>query len=286
MVTPFDARRRARPRRRAAARRPARRRRQRRPRRSTAPPARPRPPAAPRRRRCCGRSSRPSATACRVVAGVGSNDTEHSEQMARDAVEAGATGCWSSRRTTTSRRRPASSPTSRPSPPPPRDLPVMLYDIPGRSGHRDGDRHHLPARRAPAGRRHEGRQARPRGRRRASSPAPTSPGTPARTPARCRCSRSARVGVVGTSTHLAARGTAEHGRRLPRRRRRPRPRPALRGCCPPTPASSAPRAPSSSRPRCALLRARAGPVRLPLVDATPEQVEVLRADLDRAGSSP
>ena len=68
-----------------------------------------------------------------VVAGVGTNDTRHTIELARAPRRPAPTGCSSSRRTTTSPRRPASlahftavaDATG---------LPVMLYDIPGRTG--------------------------------------------------------------------------------------------------------------------------------------------------------
>ena len=70
---------------------------------------------------------------CTVIAGVGTNHTEHSVELAAQAEKAGADGsCWS-RPTTTSPPRPASlhhfEAVAAAS-----DLRIMLYDIPGRTG--------------------------------------------------------------------------------------------------------------------------------------------------------
>ena len=100
-----------------------------------------------------------------VVAGVGTNDTAPQHRAGpRRPRRPARTACSSSRRTTTSPRRRAcyrhftavADAT---------DLPVMLYDIPGRTGVADRHRDPRPARRAPADRRGQGRQGRPRPRR-------------------------------------------------------------------------------------------------------------------------
>ena len=81
---------------------------------------------------CARWSWTPSATG-RVVAGVGTNDTAHSVELARAAERPACTACWWSRRTTTSRPRPACS-RHFTAVADAADLPVMLYDIPGRTG--------------------------------------------------------------------------------------------------------------------------------------------------------
>ena len=97
-----------------------------------------------------------------VVAGVGH---QRHRALDREGARRRAAGrprpAWSSRRTTTSPRRPACSGTS-PRSPTATDLPVMLYDIPPRSVGADRGRDARPARRAPADRRGQGRQGRPR----------------------------------------------------------------------------------------------------------------------------
>ena len=49
----------------------------------------------------------------RVMAGVGTNDTAHTIELARQAEGPAPTGCWWSPRTTTSRRRPGWCPLHR-----------------------------------------------------------------------------------------------------------------------------------------------------------------------------
>ena len=64
-----------------------------------------------------------------------------------------------------------------------------------------------------------------------------------------------------------------------------RPRHARRSCCRSTPACSAPRASSWSRPGWRLQGRPVGSVRLPLVEPTDHQISHLRADLLAAGSA-
>ena len=87
-----------------------------------------------------------------VVAGVGTNDTAHTCELARAAEQAGATGLLV---VTPYYNKPPQAAWWRTSPPWPTrpGLPVLLYDIPGRTRHADRDRHAAPAGRAPADRR-------------------------------------------------------------------------------------------------------------------------------------
>ena len=90
-----------------------------------------------------------------VVAGVGTNDTAHTCELARRPSGPERTRCSSSRRTTTS---PAERPGGAFQPGGRRDrLPMMLYDIPGRTGTPIATETPGPARRAPADRRGQGR---------------------------------------------------------------------------------------------------------------------------------
>ncbi len=161
MVTPFTAGRRARPRRRAAPRRAPRRRRQRRPggqRHHGGVPDHDRRregPHAPGGRRG-GRRPRPRRRRRR--------HQRHRAQRSssrRPPRRPGPTACCSSRRTTPSRRRQgllqhftAVADAT--------ELPVMLYDIPHRAGVAIETETLVRARRAPADRRGQGRQGRPR----------------------------------------------------------------------------------------------------------------------------
>ncbi len=98
----------------------------------------------------------------KVVAGVGSNDTSHAVAMARRAADAGADALLL-----------VSPYYNRPTQPgliahchavaDTTDLPVMLYDIPARTGIPFTHRHARHARRAPEHRRGQGRQGRPVG---------------------------------------------------------------------------------------------------------------------------
>ncbi len=73
-----------------------------------------------------------------ILTGAGSNDTAHAVRMAEQGAENGADALLASRRTT---RSPASRESSRTSAPivGATELPVMLYDIPGRTGVAIGD---------------------------------------------------------------------------------------------------------------------------------------------------
>ena len=221
---------------------------------------------------------------CRIVAGVGSNHTEHSEQMARDAVEAGAHGLLV---VTPYYNKPpqagviahveavcaAGAGT-----------PVMLYDIPGRSG--------IAMETDTIVRLAENPQVV------AMKDAKLDYEAAATVLSRAdiawysgqdACTLPflalGAAGVVGTSTHFTARGTAEmiaafqagdvdraralHFRLLP----------AYTGIF---------RTQGTILVKAGLRLAGldAGPVRLPLVEATPEQVDVLRQDLLDAGVLP
>jgi 4-hydroxy-tetrahydrodipicolinate synthase len=218
---------------------------------------------------------------CRIVAGVGSNHTEHSEQMARDAAAAGAHGMLI---VTPYYNKPpqagviahveavaAAAP----------ELPVMLYDIPGRSA--------IAMETDTVCRLAEHRQV--VAMKDAKLDLEASSTVLSRTDLAWYSGQDAytlpmlamgAVGVVGTSTHLTARGTADmvaaydagdveraralHYALLP----------AYTGVF---------RTQGVILVKAALRLTGldAGPVRLPLVDATPEQVEVLRADLTAAG---
>jgi 4-hydroxy-tetrahydrodipicolinate synthase len=218
---------------------------------------------------------------CAVVAGVGSNHTEHSEQMARDAAAAGVDGVLV---VTPYYNKPpqagviahvravaAAVP----------DLPVMLYDIPGRTG--------IPMETDTICRLAESPQI--VAMKDAKLDLEAASTVLARTDLAWYSGQDAYtlpmlalggVGVVGTSTHLTARGTADmvaaylagdvdrarelHFQLLP----------AYTGIF---------KTQGTILVKAALRLTGLdpGPVRLPLVDATPEQVEVLRADLTAAG---
>ena len=96
-----------------------------------------------------------------VVAGVGTNDTRHSVELARAAEKAGAHGLLT---VTPYYNKPPQEGLYRhfTAIADATDLPVMLYDIPGRSGVPIDTETHRPPRRAPAYRRQQGRQGRPR----------------------------------------------------------------------------------------------------------------------------
>ncbi len=217
---------------------------------------------------------------CHVVAGVGSNHTEHSEQMARDAVEAGAHGVLV---VTPYYNKPpqagvlahclAVAEAAG-------DLPVMLYDIPGRSAIametetivRLAEHPRIVAMKD------------------AKLDLEATSTVLSQTDLAWYSGQDAytlpmlalgAVGVVGTSTHLTAAGTAEMiaafeaGDVVRARDLHYRLLPAYTGIF---------RAQGVVLVKAALRLTGldAGPVRLPLVDATPEQVEVLHADLSLA----
>ena len=100
---------------------------------STARPARPRPPPTARRPTCCASWSRRSATGPAVLAGVGTFNTEHTLELAADAAKLGVDGLlvvtpYYSKPPQAGLlehfRRVADA----------TEVPVMLYDIPGRAG--------------------------------------------------------------------------------------------------------------------------------------------------------
>ena len=217
---------------------------------------------------------------CSIVAGVGSNDTAHSVSMAREATAAGADGLLV---VTPYYNKPpqagvmahveAVAEAS--------DLPVMLYDIPGRSAIpmetetivRLADHPRIVAMKD------------------AKLDLEATSWVLQRTELAYYSGQDAYtlpilsiggVGVVGTSTHFTGEGTAamvqaylsgdvetarKHHREL---------LPAFTGIF---------RAQGTILVKAGLreLGLPAGPVRLPLVDATPDQVAVLRDDLAQAG---
>ena len=69
----------------------------------------------------------------KVVAGVGTNITAHTIELARRPNGPGRTACWWLPRTTTSRRSPPWRRTS-PRSPTATGLPMLIYDIPARTG--------------------------------------------------------------------------------------------------------------------------------------------------------
>ena len=97
-----------------------------------------------------------------VIAGVGTNITAHSVELARQAEKAGAHGLLV---VTPYYNKPAQDALAAhfTAIADSTGLPSIIYDIPGRTGDRGGDRHPHPAGRAPADRRRQGRQGRPRG---------------------------------------------------------------------------------------------------------------------------
>ena len=135
-------------------------------------------------------SSRPSATARGSSRAPGPTTPRTPCGWPSRPPRPARTGCSSSARTTRGPRRRAcrrhvaavADAT---------DLPVMLYDVPGRTGVRFAADDHRRARRPRARRRHEGRHRRPLRRRQGHRRAPAWPGTPATT-ARPRAPRARR----------------------------------------------------------------------------------------------
>ncbi len=218
---------------------------------------------------------------CQIVAGVGSNHTDHSVQMARDAVEAGVDGLLVV--------------TPYYNKPPQAGVvahveavcaggagtPVMLYDIPGRTG--------LAMTTDTIVRLAENPQV--VAMKDAKLDLEAASAVLARTDLAWYSGQDAytlpmlamgAVGVVGTSTHFTARATADliaaHDAGEVDRARELHYRllPAYSGIF---------RTQGTILVKAGLRLTGfdAGPVRLPLVDATPEEVEVLRADLASAG---
>lgn len=217
---------------------------------------------------------------CSIVAGVGSNDTAHSVSMARQAEEAGADGLLvvtpyynkPSQAGVASHVSAVVDATG---------LPVMLYDIPGRSG--------IPMETETIVRLAE--LPRVVAMKDAKLDLEATSWVLQRTDLAYYSGQDAYtlpflsiggVGVVGTSTHFTAAGTAAmveahlagdvatalelHRRLLP----------AFTGIF---------RAPGTVLVKAGLreMGLPGGPVRLPLVEATPEEVAVLRSDLEQAG---
>ena len=101
-----------------------------------------------------------SATGRAVVAGVGTFDTVHTVHLAEQAAKAGADGLLVV--TPYYSKPPQAGPAAHfRAVADATELPVMLYDIPGRAGTPIADRHPDRAGRARADRRGEGRQGRP-----------------------------------------------------------------------------------------------------------------------------
>lgn len=221
---------------------------------------------------------------CRVVAGVGSNHTEHSEQMARDAAAAGAHGLLV---VTPYYSKPpqagvlahvqavcAAAP----------EVQVMLYDIPGRAGiAMETDTIVRLA-------------ASPQvvAMKDAKLDLEATSEVLARADLAWYCGQDAytlpmlalgAAGVVGTSTHFTSRDTLamvaayEAGDVARARALHYRLLPLSTGIF---------RTSGTILVKAGLRLTGldAGPVRLPLVDATPEQVERLRCDLVAAGALP
>ena len=89
------------------------------------------------------------------------------------------------------------------------------------------------------------------------------------------------VGVVGTSTHFSGAGTKAMIEAYERGDVADGAARCTGSCCRSTPASSAPRARSWSRPGCGCAASTSGRSALPLVDATEHEISHLRADLRR-----
>jgi len=217
---------------------------------------------------------------CAVVAGVGTSDTGHSVALARAAAAAGAAGLLL---VTPYYNKPpqagvlahcaAVADAT--------ELPVMLYDIPGRSGIAMESETIVRLAEHP----------RIVALKDAKLDLEATSWVLKRTDLAYYCGHDpwtlpllsiGAVGVVGTSTHLTAAGTRElvdaflAGDVGKARARHEQLLPAYSGIF---------RTQGTILVKAALreLGLPAGPVRLPLVDATPEQVSVLRADFADAG---
>ena len=119
--------------------------------------------AEPRREAARGRSSwskRPTGRVP-VLAGAGGYATSEAIELSREMEKAGADGLLGRRPTTTSRRRKACTSTSRRSPRA-RRCPIVLYNVPGRTGVNIDVATVEPARGDPEHRRHQGSVGRPR----------------------------------------------------------------------------------------------------------------------------
>ena len=216
-----------------------------------------------------------------VVAGVGTNDTRHSIELARAAEKAGAHGLLD---VTPYYNKPPQEGLYRhfTAIADATELPVMLYDIPGRSGVPISTETHRPARRAPAHRRQQGRQGRPRPRqlghrplrprlvlrRRHAEPA-AALRRRGRLRLRRRPCRHPRAARPARGVHLAATS-----RRPPR---------STRSCSRSSRACSAPRASSPPRPRSPSRACPPDRCALPLVELSPEETAQLKIDLAAGG---
>ena len=217
---------------------------------------------------------------CAIVAGVGSNDTAHSVGMARDAAAAGAHGLLVV--TPYYSKPPQSGVIAHvEAVAAATDLPVMLYDIPGRSAIAMETDTILRLAEHPQVVAVKDAKLDLEGTAEvlAHTDLAYYSGQDAYT---LPLLSIGAVGVVGTSTHFTAPGTralieaflaGDHAGALAHHRRL---LPAYTGIF---------RAPGTILVKAGLnqLGLPAGPVRLPLVDATPEQVAVLRDDLALAG---
>ena len=176
---------------------------------SAAPPASRRPPPTPRRTELLRAVLEAVGDRASVVAGVGTNDTAHTSSSPRQAAKAGAHGLLvvtpyynkpTAGRACVAHFTAVADAT---------DLPVMLYDIPGRTGIADRHRDPAAARRAPADRRGQGRQGRPVRREPGAWPAPTCSTTPATTSLNLAHLAQGAVGIVSVVAHVAGRQYAE-----------------------------------------------------------------------------